>query len=476
MALTITGQTSPLTLLAAISRLTRQQSQVSERLTTAKRVNHASDDPAGVIAISMFNSEIAGVEAALSNNERADAMLDVADGALAEISSLLTSISSLVSQAAGSTTLTDAEIAANQLQIDSAIESIDRIVRTTTFNGQRLLDGSAAIQTSLSAADAAKIKDVQVHARPSASTNGTLSINVTQAATKASTASTGWVDMSGANATLSAATTMTITGKLGSATVQIASGADQQDVIDAINEVTGLTGVVASASATTATAIKLESQDYGEDATISVQVLSGDADFAAKEISQISGTDATVLVNGSPAGVDGTRVSWVGNGYSVSFTLADNSTGTRTITVTGGGATFQLGSDSGTRATIGIPGLYSHLLGEAGTGYLSELKSGGAKELSTDVAGAASVISKVITQVSTTRARIGGFQKYQVQSSINALEAAREGLTDARSAIEDADLAAETANMNRLQLLLDTTISMLSVSNTRAESILSLLR
>jgi len=102
-------------------------------------------------------------------------------------------------------------------------------------------------------------------------------------------------------------------------------------------------------------------------------VLSGDADFVGGgNVSKTTGTDATVTVNGSAAMVDGVNVNWSGNGYSVSFTLADNTTGTRTINVADGGATFQLGTDANSRATLGIASLNSHVIGEAGTGYVLE--------------------------------------------------------------------------------------------------------
>lgn len=475
MGLSINSQTPELGLLSIINQLNMRQSIAMERLATAKRVNRGSDDPAGLIAINAFNAEISAADAALSNAERADAMLNVADGAITQVSSLLTDIKSLVTQSAGDSTLTDEEKAANQMQIDSAIEAIDRIVGATTFNGQRLLDGSTAITTSMTSADAAKIRDVKVYTRPSGATTASLTVNVASAATKASTAAGGWVDMGGTNTTLSADTTLAITGKLGSATITIAAGATQANVMSAINDVAGLTGVSATASST---AIHLESQDYGEDATISVSVLSGDEDFVSGgDISQLTGTDAVVTVNGSNAGVDGTRAYWSGGGgYAVSFTLADNTTGTRTINVTAGGATFQLGTSTGSRSTIGISSLYSQALGAADIGYLSELKSGGSKDLSHDLAGASNVVTRAVSQVASTAARIGGFQAYEVKSAINTLTKTKEGLTDARGSIEDADLAAETANLSRYRTLMEVATNLLGVVTNQRQSLLSLLK
>ncbi len=472
MSLTINSQSPELGLLNVLSRLNQQQSLAMLRLATAKRINSAADDPAGLIAATMFSHEIQAVDAAINNASKADAMLNVADGAMAQVSSLLTEISTLATAAAGDS-LTDAEKAANQMQIDQAIEAIDRIVGTTTFDGHRLLDGSYAIRTSMSGADAAKIKDVEVSVRPSNATSASFVVNVSSAATKASTATSGWVDMSGGNTTLSAQTILTITGQAGTTSLTLAAGADRATVMSAINGVAGLTGVTATASGT---AIRLESQNYGAEAIISVSVLSGDQDFVSQgQISRLTGSDAVVTVNGASASVDGRKVYWSGNGYAMSFTLADNTTGTRTITVTDGGATYQLGTDANTQATLGINGLYSVQLGQYGVGYLSDLKSGGSATLDRDPAAAANIARQALTQVASTAAKLGGFQKYQVQSAFNALSKTKEGLSEARSAIEDADIASETANLSRLNMLIDTTTSLFGVVNQQRQSLLSLL-
>jgi flagellin len=473
MPLTITDTAAQTNLLRILNRLTLQQNISAQRLATGSRINSAADDPAGLIAVTRFDHEIAAVESAQDNIQRADAMLNVASGAVTEISSLLTSITSLVTKSGNSTGITDAERAANQMQIDAAIDSIDRIVRSTSFNGQRLIDGTQAIQTYISAGDAQHIKDVRVHTRPSTSSSTTLTVNVAAAATKASTQSTGYVDMAGANATLSADTTLTITGEGGSTSITIASGSDQTAVINAINDVTDLTGVEAT---TSGTAIRLTSQNYGTDAFVSVTVLGGDEDFVNDgNVSKISGTDATVTVNGASAGVDGTAVSYTGNGMSVDFTLADNTTGTRTIQVLDGGATFQLGTDLTSRATIGIGSLYSAVIGDAENGYLADLKSGGSKDLSTDIAGALNAVRSISSRVSLEAARIGGFQKYQLQATANVLDDTHESLLSARSQIADADYAAETAALNRNQVLMQTATAVLGFMNQQKSSILNLL-
>ncbi|MCP4885379.1 MAG: flagellin [Planctomycetaceae bacterium] len=112
------------------------------RLSTGLRINSGSDDPAGLIASEALRSEITGLNKAISNTKRASQIITTADSALGQVSSLLNDIRGLVVEAANNGALSDEEVAANQLQIDSSLSAINRISKTTTFQGQKLLDGS----------------------------------------------------------------------------------------------------------------------------------------------------------------------------------------------------------------------------------------------------------------------------------------------------------------------------------------------
>ncbi|MEX2025929.1 MAG: flagellin, partial [Pirellulaceae bacterium] len=112
------------------------------RLSTGLRINVGKDDPAGLIASEALRSDIISVEKAITNSERANQLIATADSALGQVSSLLNDIRGLVSEAANAGALSDDQIAANQLQVDSSLEAIDRISQITSFQGRKLLDGS----------------------------------------------------------------------------------------------------------------------------------------------------------------------------------------------------------------------------------------------------------------------------------------------------------------------------------------------
>src|SRR5262249_52971522 len=161
--------------------------------------------------------------------QRTDALLSVADGGIGEISSLLSDVQSLVSASANTAGLTAGELAANQAQIDSALSSIDRIVRTTNFNGQRLLDGTLAIDTS--GANSSEITNLRVYSRGQQSSDTTFNVAVTASAQHASAT----FAQAGTGATTSGTTEVVIAGALGTATITLASGLTQAQVVTAIN-------------------------------------------------------------------------------------------------------------------------------------------------------------------------------------------------------------------------------------------------
>ena len=145
--------------------------------------------------------------------------------------------------------------------------------------------------------------------------------------------------------------------------------------------------------------------------------------------------------------------------------------------ITGGGAQFQLGPDvvSNEQARLGIQSVSTANLGGV-DGTLYELQSGGSLSLSNNVTGAAKVISEVIDQVTSLQGRLGAFQQTTLQTNINTLQDTLSNLTSAKSSIQDADFAVESANLTRAQILVQSGTSVLSIANHNPENVLNLLK
>src|SRR2546423_11851937 len=144
----INTNVSALTAQRGLAKSQRQLSDTLQRLSSGLRINRGADDPAGLIASEGLRSEIAGVTQAIDNSQRASNVISTAEGALGEVASLLLNVKSLIVQAANTGALSPDEIAANQLQVDSAVQSITRISNTTTFAGLHLLNGGLDYITS----------------------------------------------------------------------------------------------------------------------------------------------------------------------------------------------------------------------------------------------------------------------------------------------------------------------------------------
>ncbi len=464
MGLTVTN-VNTLSLLNILNKTTAAQSSSLTKLSTGFRINKGSDDPAGLLAVSSLSAELVAVDSAIGNSQRANSVLNTADSALGEVGNLLLEIESLAAASTSSGGLSAAEISANQQQIDNAIDAINRIVQTTSFNGKRLLDGSQAIKTSFSTP--ANVSDLRVFSRPSSNSSQTFQVEVVTAGEVASATLATTASVSAAQ--------FSVTGALGTATITVSDSDALSAVAAKIVAAATETGVSATLSGT---ALKLQSREFGSKAFVAASFISGDTDFAGG-VAQTTGVDAVVEVNGQRAFVDGVKVSFNSNGTSGSFTLTStgNSAGDAgDISITDGGLTFQLGTTSTTQATVGVSALFAHNLGDSSVGYLSTLKSGGSNSLSNDANNAVLIAKSAIGQVATQRGRVGGFQKFQVETSINSLNATKEALEGARSVIRDVDYALETSELSKQNVLLQSAISLLGVAGQQSSQILSLLR
>lgn len=120
-----------------------------ERIATGKRINRASDDPAGSMAVDRFNADLASLNKQLDANRFGQKYAAARDGGNAAIGDLLIELRGHIVTAANKGALGDTERRALQDQVDSIVDSIDFVSNTYTFNGQRVF--SNALASSLGA-------------------------------------------------------------------------------------------------------------------------------------------------------------------------------------------------------------------------------------------------------------------------------------------------------------------------------------
>lgn len=111
-----------------------------ERLSSGLKINHAKDNPAGLAMSKRMNAQLKGLAAANQNSSDGVSIIETADGALSEVSSMLQRINELSVKACNGT-MTDEDRKTIQAEVQQLKDEITRISETTEFNGQKLLDG-----------------------------------------------------------------------------------------------------------------------------------------------------------------------------------------------------------------------------------------------------------------------------------------------------------------------------------------------
>jgi flagellin len=186
-----------------LGRSNKSLEQALNRLSTGLRINSGKDDPAGLIASENLRSDISSIQRAISNSDRANQVIATADSALGQVSSLLNDIRGLITEAANEGALSAEQIAANQLQIDSSLEALNRIAQTVTFQGRKLLDGSLDFITE-AGTNFSTVSNLQIdQANLGATGSVEVDVNISAAATQAElTNSAGFSAAAQATATL----------------------------------------------------------------------------------------------------------------------------------------------------------------------------------------------------------------------------------------------------------------------------------
>jgi flagellin len=447
-----------------------------QRLSTGLRINSGADDPAGLIASQDLQSEITGLQQAVNNSSQATNVITTADGALTEVNSLLDDINGLVVESANSGALSPEELSANQLQIDSDVQSITRIAGTTSFAGLNLLDGSLNYVTSgvaTSAISSLSISQADLGTQPTMPVN----ISVISSAKLA--------DLQFRASAVTKSVTLEIGGNSGVQTLSFVSGTTASAIAFAVNRISDSTGVTADLinPANANSGINLESTGYGSSSYVSIQAQSGafqTTDSKGVSTERAVGGDAVATINGALTVGNGLNLQLNTSGLDVDLTL--NSAvgiGQTSFTITGGGALFQLGAqvNSQQQVSIGIGSVAASALGNSAVGFLNDIATGGSASVVSGKAEQASqIVNVAIQQVAELQGRLGAFEKDTLDTNSASLQVTLENVTSSQSDIADANFAQETSNLTRDQILVQAGTTVLATANTTAQTVLTLLQ
>jgi flagellin len=145
------GMTSMMDLFirGRLAQTERTMKQAIERLSTGKRINRASDDPAGMIVADRLKVDTTKLEKSIEGAARHNHLLAAKEGALSVIADMAIELKSIVVQASNKGGLGQGELEALQVQADSILDGIDFVASTARYNGDLLLEGMSAASLGL---------------------------------------------------------------------------------------------------------------------------------------------------------------------------------------------------------------------------------------------------------------------------------------------------------------------------------------
>ena len=423
-----------------------------QRLSSGLRINSAKDDAAGLAIAERFSSQIRGLNQAIRNANDGISFSQTAEGGLSTSTSALQRIRELAVQSANDTNAASDREAINN-EVQQLIAEVRRIANSTQFNGQNVLDGSAS----------------SLVFQVGANQNQTITVNGVDARADilgARVSTSASIDQTAIDASI-AADNLVVQG-IAVDLSGLSAGDSVADIVTQINAVTSQTGISAQQATTTTTDALTLAAGAATINGVNVTLTGTQAtDIAA--INALSGqTGVTAAASGGAAvtlsNTDGTDITTTGAGFS-----AGNDTYQAGIVLAGDV------SESNTNFTV--TGTFAVVTGGTALGASQANQS----VTGTDVLTQANATTALLTldfalsQVNTLRSELGAVQT-RFESTISNLQITSENLTAARSRIQDADFAAETASLTRGQILQQAGLSIVAQANALPQGVLSLLQ
>ncbi len=454
-----------------------------ERLSSGLKINHSKDNPAGMAISNKMQAQIDGLDRASENASDGISVIQIADGALNETTSILQRMRELSVQAASDATMTPSDKAAIQKEIESLKDEVDRISTDTEYNSKRLLDGS--LDTRVYTAHATRV-DISDHVKA-----GQYELTVVTAATQAGPV-TAAADFRSDTA-VGAEGVMSINGSK----VEIAATDTYAQVYQKIRDAAEMGEASAELDleppATATGNVTFKATAYGQQSVLKITFdddalatalgitgVTYDADEGAYVYKDAAGNiptgeNAEVPKPGPGTGfgatatvsVDGNKITVTDRGgFSLSFTVQADYNGVIEFDVTDiGTMTLHIGANVDQETNVRIPEVSCESL------YIDQVDV-------TTVNGADRAITSfddAISKVSEVRSKLGAYQN-RLESSVASLDTFEENMTGALSRLTDADMADEMTDYAHQNVLNQAAISVLTQANDLPQQVLQILQ
>jgi flagellin len=400
-----------------------------ERLSSGFRINHAADDAAGLAISEKMQAQIGGLNQAVRNANDGASMIQTAEGALDQVQNMMIRMRNLAVQAASDTQGPQERVDIN-IEIQQLKNEVDNISLRTTFNGLGLLDGSLVTRQNFTAIAAVA---------PSGTSAG-------NPAVAASTLLAGMTTLSGGE---------------GVTSVDV-SGAQAASEYDLTYD--GTAGTLTLTDVSSPLAVQ-------PSATIDVSSLTFlPANGTAKL--DFGGLGVSVsLANGTNTAITGATVGGDLDGLKVTTGLGK------------GAATLQTGADASPGNTTTVSMLDTRLTNasaSAMTALATAIRNFNTDAGTTtgptddDATGLITAVDTANAWISSQRAQLGAAQN-RLGYAAASLTTTSQNVSAANSQIRDVDVATETSQMSKSQILMQAGVSVLAQANQVQQLALKLL-
>ena len=494
MALRINHNISALRSLRTLTETDKKLAESLERLSSGFRINRGGDSPSGLVISEQMRGQIAGINQSVANTELATAMVQTAEGGLTTVNNLLIRMRQLALHASNEGGNDPQSVEADQIEIDSTLETISRIAATAQFGTRNLLDGSSSV-TGEALGEGLKLLNASEETRTSPVRGYT--VNLEQAPSKA---------MLGGEAPITPENVSGLTISLFENGKSVQVTGNTSDSVDSfygrLVKETEASGLNLELNLSQEKLLSVSHAEYGSDfsfegASSQPGVLSTEADVP---VSAASGADIRGTIGGESTTGKGTVLtSLLGNdnteGISIRYdgrleeVAGENpedpttlvrvlSTGiVGTANIANNAPIFQVGPNVGQRINVALPETSAQSLGrdvENGSEFHS------LRDINVTTAQGSQdsllLIDKAINEVTKARGKLGAFQKNTLESNLSTLRVAAENLTAAESTIRDADIAQELSEFTKNRILFESGTAMLAQANQLPATVIDLIK
>ncbi|NWL21823.1 flagellin N-terminal helical domain-containing protein [Pseudomonas umsongensis] len=481
MALTVNTNIASLTTQGNLNKAGNSLATSMQRLSSGLRINSAKDDAAGLQIANRLTSQINGLGQAVKNVNDGISIAQTAEGAMQASTDILQKMRTLaLSSATGSLSADDRK--SNNDEYQALTAELTRISQTTTFGGQKLLDGSYGT------------KAIQVGANANETINLSLeNVAANKIGSQQIKSSAITPDVDGL-----AGGTITVTGNGQSTDVDYAAGASAKSIAKSLN------GAIGGLTATASTEVK-----FSVDEALTKATPAAPASFKL----DVGGSSVDFIGVMDNAGLaDQLKSNAAKLGISVNFdetkgTLEIKSDTGENIKFTGTAGSAAIGVNvkdgNGDYATAAGVEVYTPVADGADLIATGQIALDSAKGYSlsgvaelfgaatvtstqtsiadtdvtdaTNAQNALAVIDKAIGVIDGVRSGLGATQN-RLTTTADNLQNIQKNSTAARSTVQDVDFAAETAELTKQQTLQSASTAILSQANQMPSAVLKLLQ